>query len=84
MKPTLGRRKEDHKLGGHLREDRFFQLENNWYFTTREGVVMGPFDSREVAEQEVQTFIDFMKAAQGPVTGLIKKEKMTIGQEAEF
>lgn len=46
-----------------LRSERFFKLEDSWYFTTRENVTVGPFKSRDCARSAVNDFIDFIKAA---------------------
>ncbi|MDZ7826460.1 MAG: DUF6316 family protein [Gammaproteobacteria bacterium] len=37
--------------------------EDGWYFSTREGRPMGPFDSREEAEQGLADFIEFIQLA---------------------
>ncbi len=36
--------------------DRFFRVENQWFYTTREGNE-GPFNSREQAENHLKTFV---------------------------
>ena len=33
------------------RHERFFQSDEYWYYTTREGVDIGPFDSMEDAAE---------------------------------
>ncbi|WP_347330675.1 DUF6316 family protein [Marinimicrobium locisalis] len=45
------------------RSGRFMEKDGYWYYTTREGVDIGPFDSREEAEIGVGEFIDFICAA---------------------
>ena len=42
------------------RQERFFQQENYWYYTTREGVDIGPFDSREDAVYGAGEFVEFI------------------------
>lgn len=42
------------------RSGRFFQKADYWYYTTREGVDIGPFDSQGEAETGVSDFIDFI------------------------
>lgn len=42
---------------------RVRQGEDGWYFSTREGRPMGPFDSREEAEQGLADFIEFIQLA---------------------
>jgi len=35
----------------------------DWYFNTREGAPMGPFDDRREAEQGLYDFLEFMALA---------------------
>jgi hypothetical protein len=49
------------------RSGRFLEKDGYWYYTTREGVDIGPFDSREDAEIGVGEFIDFICAAEPKV-----------------
>lgn len=42
------------------RTGRFLQKQGYWYYTTREGIDIGPFDSRYDAEIGVGDFIDFI------------------------
>ncbi len=44
-----------------FRSDRFFSVENNWYFTTREKRDVGPFPNRDDAAQGLSLFIDCRK-----------------------
>lgn len=46
-----------------LRSDRFFQLHNFWFFATREGAAVGPFDSKHCAEKAVDDYIEFAEKA---------------------
>ncbi len=43
-----------------LRCDRYFKLSNYWYFTTREGATLGPYDSKEQAQLAVADYIQFV------------------------
>lgn len=56
-----------HRTGEHgavpPRSDRFFALEDSWYFSTREGAPIGPFDNRVEAEQGLLDFIEFIQIA---------------------
>lgn len=45
------------------RSDRFYLLENDWFFTTREGASVGPFDTRDSAETGLKDFLDFLVLA---------------------
>ena len=39
------------------------EKEGNWYFTTREGKSMGPFDTKEEARQGLSDFLEFLRLA---------------------
>jgi hypothetical protein len=43
--------------------DRFFQQESYWYFRTREGLDIGPFDTKEEAETGFNGFLGFLRQA---------------------
>jgi len=43
-----------------VRHNRFFQQHDYWYYRTREGIDIGPFDSQEEARRGVQEFIDYV------------------------
>lgn len=49
------------------RNHRFFQKESYWYYSTREGVDIGPFDTLGEAEMGVSDFIDFVLHAEPAV-----------------
>lgn len=42
------------------RNDRFFQTDEYWYYQTREGVDIGPFDSLDDAAHGADEFVDFI------------------------
>ena len=46
------------------RTNRFFSVSGEWYFNTREGAPMGPFDDRREAEQGLFDFLEFMTLAE--------------------
>jgi len=46
-----------------IRGDRFFNLHNYWFFATREGAAVGPYDTKEHAIQGAQSFIEFARQA---------------------
>ena len=53
------------ELGGvPHRANRFFAVSGEWYFSTREGAPMGPFDDRREAEQGLFDFLEFMALAE--------------------
>lgn len=45
-----------------FRSDRFFTEGPNWYFSTRENTVEGPFGSREEAETGLMMYLRDMQA----------------------
>jgi hypothetical protein len=46
-----------------MRTDRFFAVNNNWYFSTREGASVGPFGSKTEAKSGLAQFIEFVQLA---------------------
>ena len=42
---------------------RIFNMENVWYFSTREGADVGPFNSRFEADGSLQDFLQFIQLA---------------------
>ena len=46
-----------------LRSDRFFAVNHDWFFTTREGVDIGPFATKQDAYNGLIDFIDFVERA---------------------
>ncbi len=47
-----------------VRSDRFFAAQGEWFFSTREGTPMGPFDNKREAHQGLDDFIEFMYLAE--------------------
>lgn len=47
-----------------MRTDRFFAVKSSWYFATREGASIGPFDNKDEAAQGLSDFIDFIALAE--------------------
>jgi hypothetical protein len=47
-----------------MRTDRFFAVNSAWYFATREGASIGPFESKPDAQKGLSDFIDFIKLAE--------------------
>ena len=46
-----------------LRSDRYFKLSDYWYFITREGATLGPYDSKDQAQLAVADYIQFVNQA---------------------
>ena len=47
-----------------IRSDRFFSAQGEWFFSTREGTSIGPFDNKTEARQGLNDFIEFMSLAE--------------------
>jgi hypothetical protein len=47
-----------------LRSDRFFSAQGEWYFSTREGAPIGPFEDKYEARKGLNDFIEFMSLAE--------------------
>lgn len=54
------------------RNDRFFKTGDYWYYTTREGVDIGPFDSLAEADQGVSEFIEFIECAEPSIIEMLE------------
>lgn len=48
-----------------FRSNRFYNVKGAWYFTTREGVDHGPFDSQQEAMEALQQYMDQSPMAPG-------------------
>lgn len=44
------------------RSDRFFCVDGSWYFSTREGVDIGPYSTRLAASNGLALYIHYMDA----------------------
>jgi Domain of unknown function (DUF6316) len=60
---SLLRQDESSESHPHMRSDRYFKLHNFWFFATREGAAVGPFDSKEGAVSAAVDFIEFAQKA---------------------
>ena len=47
-----------------MRTDRFFAVNNGWYFATREGASIGPFQDKSDAQHGLHDFMDFIQLAE--------------------
>lgn len=58
-------RKRDGEQGAiPMRTDRFFSVNSAWYFATREGASIGPFEDKNEAQQGLRDFLDFIELAE--------------------
>lgn len=67
----MNRTGEDGNTPG--RSKRFFQQDEYWYYTTREGVDIGPFDTFHEAEIGASEFIDFIIHAEPDVIQTLER-----------
>lgn len=56
-----------------IRSDRLFTQYDYWYFRTREGMDIGPFDSMAEAIDGVNGFMDFIKTTEPEVVTRIRQ-----------
>lgn len=63
-------------------DDRYFTLDDHWYFTTREGLVMGPYLSRAQAIGESRNYILFIRSAQRRIVNLFKRGQAIVQTES--
>ena len=47
-----------------IRTDRFFAVNSAWYFATREGASIGPFENKREAQKGLEDFLDFIQLAE--------------------
>ena len=55
------------------RSDRFYLLENQWFFATREGAPIGPFETRAEGERGLVDFLEFLELAKPKVRKTFEK-----------
>ncbi|WP_232301127.1 DUF6316 family protein [Gilvimarinus agarilyticus] len=55
------------------RSGRFLEKSGYWYYQTREGVDIGPFDNRRDAEIGVGEFIDYICASAPEAAKIIER-----------
>ncbi|WP_045855883.1 DUF6316 family protein [Teredinibacter purpureus] len=55
------------------RSKRFFEKGEYWYYSTREGVDIGPFDTLHEAETGASDFIDFILHAEPEVLQTLER-----------
>jgi hypothetical protein len=55
------------------RSKRYYAKDGYWYYATREGVNIGPFDTLGEAERGVSDFIDFIMHAEPEVVASLER-----------
>jgi len=61
----LGQRVGDSQAATHYRSDRISAVNGQYFFSTREGTLEGPYFTRFDAEREVAQYITRMQQAAG-------------------
>ena len=51
-----------------FRSGRFFYIDSKWYFACREGKEIGPFTSKQAAEEALAKYIEKMQCDEEPLT----------------
>ncbi len=59
MMMNMGSRRKGEAGSAPERKERVFQKGNYWYFCTREGVDVGPFDSESLAIKGASDYVGF-------------------------
>jgi len=70
MESVAMRRKseiDDNNAVTPVRSERLFLQHNYWYFRTREGIEIGPFDNTKEANDGINGFMDFVSTAEPDV-----------------
>jgi chromatin remodeling complex protein RSC6 len=63
--------RKDETLDVPKRSDRLFSQDNYWYFRTREGMDIGPFDNRGDAAVGAKSFIGFLEGSQPEIVSRV-------------
>ena len=53
-------RKSDRPPAVHFHANRIHSINGQWYFLTREGANVGPFETRQLAAKELANFLSRM------------------------
>ncbi|PJI51145.1 MULTISPECIES: DUF6316 family protein [Pseudomonas] len=61
----LGQRVNDSQAATHYRSDRISSVNGQYFFSTREGTLEGPYFTRFDAEREIVQYITRMQQAAG-------------------
>jgi chromatin remodeling complex protein RSC6 len=63
--------RKNEKINVPARTDRLFEQENYWYFRTREGMDIGPFDTRGEASVGAKSFVGFLEGSQPEIVSRV-------------
>lgn len=70
------KRIKDPKSKTFFRSERMIQHAGQWFFSTREGTMQGPFDSHDKALKELEEYVRIMKAHNAGELSIAPKEPM--------
>lgn len=59
----LGKRNDDPGASTHFRSERVSVVNGQYFFTTREGTLEGPFFSREDALHQIDRYLERLQAS---------------------
>jgi hypothetical protein len=61
----FGKRNDDPGATTHFRSERVSVVNGQFFFTTREGTLEGPFFSREEALNQIDRYVERLQTSQG-------------------
>lgn len=61
-----------------IRGGRYFKLHDFWFFATREGATIGPYDTREQAVMGTMEFIRYIQNAPAAALKLLVREPVRL------
>jgi hypothetical protein len=64
-KTMFGKREQDPAPTVHYRSDRVTRVNGEYFFSTRENTLEGPYPNRTEAERETEAYIQRMQALNG-------------------
>ena len=67
-------RKTDTKACHFFRSDRFFKVDNQWYFSTREDMSFGPYNKLSEAHAELVQFLSFKNFVENSVNKIASND----------
>ncbi len=65
------------------RSGRYFSVNGNWYFATREAAEQGPFQTRAMAQAALTNFVRDRSFAHSPPRATAPLQRETAGEEPD-
>lgn len=69
-------RKTDAPFAQPIQTSRYLEINDDWFFFTREKDLLGPYRTRVIAEHAVKVYIDKMEQQDGSAVKVEKTETM--------